>query len=153
MKKFMILLPFIGLIQGCNYASASSSLGSIENEVLHESYYNEYGELTSKGSVIIKSQELYDNELSKRSSEPTKTINFDIETILLIDMGRRPSGGYSVELESLIEESDHVIANVILSLPGDSCGVTHALTNPYRFIKIKTSKEILVSETLEFKSC
>lgn len=154
MKKLAILslFPLLSQLQGCNEASAESQPDPIYTAVMHESTYNEYNDSTNKSSTVITSLEHYSRELLLRSSEPTQAVNFANESILLIDMGTRNSGGYSVSLESVSDAGDYIRANVVFTLPGD-CAVTTEITNPYQFIKIETSKEILVTESIELASC
>ena len=153
MKKLLILVPFIFQIQGCNEASATSPVVSTKYEILHQSQYNEYADSTNKSVIIIRSQLDYENELLKRTSETIKLVNFEEETILLIDMGARKSGGYDIDIQSFTEENDYIRTKIIYSLPGDNCSTTQANTNPFKLIKIKTTKEVLVTEELSTSSC
>lgn len=153
MKRLLILVPFIFQIQGCNDANATSPVPAIEYEILHESQYNEYAESTSKSTIVIRNQTDYENELLKRTSETIKTVNFEQETILLIDMGTRNTGGYSIDIQSFAGENDHIRAQVLLTLPGNNCGTNQALTNPFKLIKLKTTNEILVTEEIKVSGC
>lgn len=153
MKRLLILVPFIFQIQGCNEASATSPVPAIEYEILHEEQYNEYADSTSKSFLVIKSQTDYENELLKRTSEKAEAVNFEEETIVLIDMGTRNTGGYTINIQSFTVENDYIRAKVLLTLPGDNCGTTQALTNPFKLIKLKTKKDILVTEELSISSC
>ncbi|MCJ8313897.1 MAG: protease complex subunit PrcB family protein [Saccharospirillaceae bacterium] len=153
MKKLLLLIPFIFLFQGCYAAKALSTPVVIEYEILHESQYNEYAASTSKSVIVIRNQVDYKSELLKRSSAAIKAVNFDNETILLIDMGTRLTGGYTIEMQSLTVENDYVRAQVILKSPGNNCGTTQAITNPFKLIKLKTTSEILITEKIILYSC
>lgn len=156
MKRLLILVPFMFQIQGCNDANATSPPPVdpvIEYEVLHEAQYNEYANTTNKSVIIIKSQAEYENELLKRTSENIKTVNFEEETIILIDMGARNTGGHTINFESLFDGPEHIRAVVLLTLPGDNCVTTQAITNPFKLIKFKSTKEVLVTEELNISRC
>ncbi|MCI2286015.1 protease complex subunit PrcB family protein [Colwellia sp. MSW7] len=153
MKRLLILVPFIFQIQGCNDANATSPVPASEYEILHEAHYNEYANSTNKSFLVIKSQTDYEYELLKRTSEAIKTVNFEEETIVLIDMGIRNSGGHTIDIQSFTEENDYIRAKVILTLPGGNCSTTQAITNPFKLIKLKTTKDVLVTEELRVKSC
>ncbi|WP_019028323.1 protease complex subunit PrcB family protein [Colwellia piezophila] len=156
MKRLLILIPFIFQIQGCYDANATSPPPPpqpVEYEIMHESQYNEYADSTSKSVIVIRNQTDYENELLKRTSESIKAVNFEKETILLIDMGTRNTGGYSIAIPSVTVENDHVRAQVLLGLPGNNCVTTEALTNPFKLIKLNTTNEILVTEEITVSSC
>ena len=153
MKRLLIIVPFIFQIQGCNDANATSPIPAIEYEILHEAHYNEYADSTSKGFLVIKSQTEYENELLKRTSETVEAVNFEEETIVLIDMGTRNTGGYTIDIQSFTEENNYIRAKVFLTLPGENCVTTQAITNPFKLIMLKTIKDILVTEELSIASC
>ena len=139
-------------MQGCNNANATSPISTVEYEILHESQYNEYANNTSKSAITIKNIIDYESELIKRTSEVAKVVNFQEESILLIDMGPRNSGGYS--LNATFTESDNYIrANVVLSFPGGNCPIDQEITNPFKLIKLNTTKQVLVTEERTFTSC
>ncbi len=139
-------------LQGCNSAKAESPIPSMEYEVIHESDYNEYADTTNKSTIVLSSQYEYQNELLKRTSEASKTINFETETVLLIDMGTQNSGGYSMSTE-LIDKGDYINANITYVFPGDSCSTDQAITNPFKFIKVNSKQYIIVTEELTYSSC
>jgi hypothetical protein len=144
---YLVLLFSISVsIQSCGGdANATSPLFEIEYEILHESEHNEYGEYTSKAAVVIGSQINYEKELLLRTSDLTKHVNFNEEKILLIDMGGRSTGGPSINLINLVDNGDHIVATIELNVRS---GALQWVTNPYKFIKIKSRKEILVVEQL-----
>ncbi len=152
MKRLLILVPLLLQMQGCNDASATSPISSMEYEILHEFSHNEYGNSTSKSTIIIRNQIDYENELIKRTSEPAVAVNFQEESIFLIDMGSFGTGGYSLNV-TFSENNQNVKANVVLTFPGDNCAVSSAVSNPFKLIKLNTTKYILVTEEITFTSC
>ena len=141
MKKLLILVPFIFQIQGCKDVSATSTIVSdVEYEILHEDNYNEYADFTSKNATVIRFQTEYKNELIKRTSDKVKAVNFEEEVIFLIDMGYRGSGGHFIDVQSFSEENGYIRAKVIHTVPGEGCMVDASITNPFKFIKLKTTK-------------
>jgi len=121
--------------------------------ILHEGIYNEYADVVTKVSTVIATQNEYESELLKKSSKEVKSVDFDEERLVLIDMGTHNTGGYSINIESLSETSDQVTVGIISSSPGDGCLVTQALTNPYKFIKLNTTKNIIFSEKVKEVLC
>lgn len=122
-------------------------------EVLHESKSNEYGSSTNKSSIIIKDQNSYDAELLSRTSDATKTVNFEEETLLLIDMGTRSSGGQSIQVDSFVDKGEYIRATIAFILPGNNCITSTATTNPFQMIKLDTTKDVLITEKRIISDC
>ncbi|WP_289031131.1 hypothetical protein [uncultured Paraglaciecola sp.] len=151
-KFFYIVLLFLvsSIFQSCGRdANAVTVSPEIEYEILHESDHNEYGDYTSKAAIVIDSQIAYEKELVLRTSDLTTDVNFNEESILLIDMGVRGTGGPSINLISLVDNGDHIVATIELNV---TPGGLQWVTNPYKFIKIKSTKEILFVEQLSTDS-
>jgi hypothetical protein len=149
MHTTLIALPIL-LISGCGANAANTQ---VEYSVLHESYYNEQGKYTSKSAVVIRDSNDYESELLKRSVDTPEVIDFSQATILLIDMGARGSGGYDIQLTTIVDRNELLTATIELSIPGRGCVVTHAITNPYKFIMLASNKEVLVSEKWTVQDC
>ncbi|MFT2089941.1 protease complex subunit PrcB family protein [Paraglaciecola sp. 2405UD69-4] len=152
MKKLFLLFPLLVPLQSCSDADATSPVPEMEFQVLHDFQYNEYANTTAKSTILINSQSEYESELLKRSSDTPQNIDFDSETVLLVDMGTQSSGGYSLSV-TLTEHNDHILASIDYQFPGANCGVTTALTNPTQIIKIETTKYVLVSEDISYSDC
>ncbi|TYK64861.1 protease complex subunit PrcB family protein [Colwellia echini] len=152
MKRLLIILPLIYQLQGCNSAKAESPELQMESEVIHEAEYNEFANITSKSVIVIRSQEEYESELLKRTSEPVEAIDFASESIILIDMGMQTSGGHSLNF-SFYEDSNDIQGEIVYSFPSGTCATSTAITNPYKFIKLKSTKFILVSEQQTYFEC
>ena len=140
MKRSLILIPFIFPLQGCNEATATSVAQIAEYEILHESNTNQYAATTSKSALVIRNQSEYDDELLKRSSDNVKAVDFATESVVLIDMGTRATGGYAIDIQSIVVETNNVRLNVLLTFPSEGCGTSQAITNPYKLIKVRTTE-------------
>lgn len=146
-----ILTVLSTLIQGCG-SSAHASPPETKHTVLQESNNNDYAIDTNKSAVIFRNQSEYDKELAFRTNAPSTNINFETSVVLMLDMGTRYSGGYNIQLKSISESDNFIVATVELSLPGN-CNVDAALTNPYQFIAIESKKDILITEELVSRTC
>ncbi len=159
MKYGIFLLPLILFLQGCNQSKADSPIEKevlqegISYQILHEGSDSSYPHPRSKSATILRDLNSYEDELYKRSNEYQKPVDFDTHTVLLIDMGPKNTGGYTLRIESLLTENDYVRAHVVFTVPGDTCVVATALTNPYKFIEVATTKDILVTEDVEVSDC
>ena len=81
------------------------------------------------------------------------SLDFTKGNVLLIDMGERPTGGYSFIINEIVNRDNYTSVIITYTILGNNCISTEALTNPYKFVWIESKKEILVSEKLEVKNC
>jgi hypothetical protein len=121
--------------------------------VLNQGLYTDNGIGTKKQTKIISSQADYAMELVNYSSAKPASVDFDKGRVLLVDMGVRSTGGYSVGVTVVDVAENWVVANVGLVRPGSGCVVTQAPSNPWQFVFIPSRKEILVSESLKITNC
>jgi len=120
---------------------------------IHQGSYTDSGAYTNKQSKVFVDQSAYRTELATYSSATPELIDFTSARVLLVDMGQRNSGGYAIAITSVDVFNDYVTANVVLTKPGTNCMVTQALTNPYQFVVIPTTKEVLISESVVVSNC
>jgi hypothetical protein len=166
MKRIALLsllaLPLLGCSDGSSSTGDSTGIEDnlnsttsieVESEALHQAEYNQYAASTSKSAMVIRNANDYADELLKRTSEAPKDVDFTEYTVLLLDMGQRSSGGHSIHMESALWEEDHIRVKVILQIPGNNCYVTDAITNPFEILKLKTRKDILVTEEINYTNC
>ena len=68
----------------------------------------------------------------------------DINTsnFILLNMGEKTTGGYSIEVVKVEELSDKIIVTVKENAPKTGDNVTDAITNPYAVVKINSKKPI-----------
>jgi len=125
----------------------------VEFQVLQSSSQLNDGSFTDKQIKILSSQDAYELELSRYSTEVANQIDFDTGVVLLADMGQRLSGGYSISVTQVTEDENKVTAEVRLVEPGLGCILTQAVTNPYQFVFIASKKEVTVNETLLTSDC
>ncbi|MCJ8313577.1 MAG: protease complex subunit PrcB family protein [Saccharospirillaceae bacterium] len=126
---------------------------SVTYTVIHSANSKTNGELGSKTFKVLKSQAEYFDELANYSTDATKTIDFDHAQVILLDIGQRNSGGYSVEISDINEFDDYIKVEVNIQSPGNGCITTQALTNPYKFIELQGTKEITINESLVSIDC
>lgn len=67
---------------------------------------------------------------------PPPNVNFSSNLIVLVSMGGKPSGGYTVSIPSADEEAGVITVAVTESSPGPTCVVTELITSPYSAVTI-----------------
>ncbi|MBX2886943.1 MAG: protease complex subunit PrcB family protein [Granulosicoccus sp.] len=110
------------------------------------------GTFTEKQVKVISNQDSL-NQQSEIYGVDYFTVDFSTSKVLIVDMGQRNTGGFSVDVTSIEIHPESARANVVLTVPGADCIVTDALTNPFMFVEVSTRQEILVSESLEITDC
>jgi hypothetical protein len=139
-------------IQGCGPdAVAEDQVNELNYSVIHSETSFVNIELQSKGHRVFSSQEAYESELLNYSNELPVSIDFTQSQVVLLDMGVRPTSGYSIGIEEITENEDYVLLTVALYISkscGNSVSYTQALTHPFEFVEVTTSKEILIEEKL-----
>lgn len=144
-----LAVPLMAFMAGAEEIGAQTTMNFV---VLHQG--DTALNFTKKQLRVITSQQEYAATLADYSSEAPQQLDFNAGRVLLVDMGQRATGGFTIEVKSVGQQKrSAVIANVQLTKPGSTCLVTQALTNPYQFVYIPTRKEILVSERLSIFEC
>ena len=153
-KKLLFILLVSLFVSGCiDDTSAESPLPESQFYEIISGAYTESGIYTKKQTKVIRSQSEYNEELLNYTSNVPTTIDFTEGKVLLVDMGQRNTGGYSIGVTSVDVSDNYITANIRLAIPGQYCNVTQALTNPYQFVFVPTQKEILVAESLTIYQC
>ena len=74
---------------------------------------------------------------NKVSAEDIKESNF-----LILNMGEKTSGGYSITVDSVTETPDKILVKVKENEPEPGSMTTQAMTYPYAIVKINSKKPI-----------
>ena len=143
---------YIFLLSSCSSSSTINkqtiiiSQDTITFETLAEDFY---GGMTDSKFIVIKDEttlnEIY--KLINKSKSPgikIPIINFEKETVLVLFLGEKSSGGHSISVEQILDENEKVTVKYKVTLPKLGEMVTTVMTQPYCIIKIPiTSKEII----------
>jgi len=144
------------------FALAATLFLSVESQILAQSnvsfavlHHGEFGASSSQKQIrVLSSQQAYAAALAEYTNETPLQIDFSVGRVLLVDMGVRLTGGFSIEVTSVEElRKGAVDARVRLTRPGRTCITAQALTSPYQFVYIPTRMEILISEELYTIDC
>lgn len=157
MKKVVLTLVFSSVALGLAGCLSSSNAETSSQEPAASQVQaggdTLSGVYTRKQTKILIDQYSYETELANYTDETPEKLDFSKGKVLLVDMGPRNTGGYSIKVTSTEEHEDYLMASVTLTIPGNGCVATQALTNPYQFLYIPVLKEILITEKLEVVNC
>ncbi|MCB0402822.1 MAG: protease complex subunit PrcB family protein [Flavobacteriales bacterium] len=93
----------------------------------------------------------YKNYLKKKEFPAVDLEEFDV---ILVALGERNSGGYSIQVESAVSIGNAVTVTVIETKPGSNCMTTEAITYPFQLVQIpKTGKTISFEKTEKVIHC
>lgn len=152
-NQLLFAMALTSLVAACSDSVATSPIPDLPYVELAKGTQTENGVPTKRQIKVISSQVDYAAELANYSSATPAAVDFAQGKVLLIDMGSRSTGGYSVSLTRAYEDGDSVPTFIVLVLPGAGCAVSQAATNPYQFVFIPSQKEILISERMQRTAC
>lgn len=141
MKKIAFLLPL--LIIGC---STTTKTAVIENKA--KGLYEILSQQSQDGASI-KFFEILTEEDEIGMLRGDETLNGKISaddmknsTIVILNMGEKPTGGFSISVQDVQELPDRILMIVKENEPAADSMVTMGITNPYTIVKINSKKKI-----------
>lgn len=63
---------------------------------------------------------------------------------IILNMGEKPTGGYAIGVENVVETSENIVITVKETNPDPEAMVTQGITYPYCVVKINSKKEIVI---------
>jgi hypothetical protein len=158
MKKILILLCAVLIITGCK--ESSSNLLDVNNAVnnnnsstgIESIKYEEIARGSNCGINIEKNYVIKNDgewkafwaELNKNQSsiKPQPIIDFNQDMIIAITLAQKNSGGYSIQIDGLINNNRDLAVSATMNEPQGGI-VTQAITQPYVVIKTKKLEKII----------
>lgn len=118
------------------------------------------GNNTISGAPANRKIEVFTSQASFNSSwhlyiqpDTERTVDFSSKKVVLLSLGMRSTGGYSISVEKIEDFGEYITAQVLIKKPGSNCIVTQAQTSPYEFTEIASMKELLFEERIEVQEC
>ncbi len=133
--SFFVALSIFSV--GCSNSFHSTSTS--QSVVISE---GEWSNIDEQRLEVIRDGAVFDvlwSEHSPGSPEldgmPSKpVVDFNANQLLALFLGSRNTGGFSINIESIVELDTQVNINLLEQVPGGGCVVTTALTQPYQFL-------------------
>jgi len=120
---------------------------------LHKGLFIVDGRSSSKTIKVINSEADYKKILATYTRDPAKAVDFEKGNVLLLDVGQRNTGGFSVAVSSVEEHEKYVVVKVAIINPAPGCMLFQAFTNPFQFTYIATHKNLLIVEEMQYHNC
>ncbi|WP_374173387.1 protease complex subunit PrcB family protein [Flavobacterium tructae] len=141
MKKVISVLVILVLVS-CGVKKSSDGTSKILYEVLTEQ---------SDGGGNIKFFEILTepNEIKMLENDPhlkakMKQDDISNSNYVILNMGEKNTGGYSIGVEKVEETDKNIIITVKENNPAADAMVMQVITYPYTVIKVHSKKEIIV---------
>ncbi len=152
MKKLFALIVLLFPLNGC--FSDSQADASVSFSTLLSGSAPVTGPFGNRKIVFFRNQLALDEAIAQYSQSPAEQTDFNVSQVVLIDIGQRSTGGYSVKVTS-VRESDSVLQMEAIEVsPGANCIVTQSASEAFTFAKIESVKRIeTISVKLEVVDC
>ena len=154
MKKRDVHFIFLcGLLSLTPINAAKPDTSTFVIQLLHEDeYVSGTGVGVMKQHKIIRAMETYEQELSvySKTAEPFD-IDFSKNVILLVDLGYKNTGEYSIVLGEAVSITDKIVKVTVKY--SASCIVTLGVTNPYAMWRLPTTQVVLIQEEWVEQDC
>lgn len=145
MRIIYTIIPIIFLFACKTSQPTSEDLST--KEVPHQEIIIELATGTNSGfetaitKVITNQDEFtkvwkqaYNNYLKK----PTlPKVDFNEYQVILVALGMKTSGGYSIKIDKIINSNGNYIIAVTELSPGSNCMTTEAITYPFQLVQVK----------------
>lgn len=140
MKKILIS-AFAVVLASCSSASIKSTDANKLYEVLTQQSYGgasiRFFEILSEPNEI-KMLQNDDTLKHKITASDVQNSNF-----VILNMGEKTTGGYSIDVENVVETDTNIIVTVKEKIPDPASMVTQSFTFPFCVIKINSKKTIV----------
>jgi hypothetical protein len=139
MKKTAVLLLVLFLVScGVTKTPEQTDLFEVLTQQEYGGASTRFFEILTEPDEIRK---LQGNSELKHKIGPEDIHN---SNFVILNMGEKNTGGYSIGVESVVETDKNLIITVKETNPKLDSQVTMALTYPYCVIKLNSKKEIII---------
>lgn len=83
------------------------------------------------------------------------TVDFSQSTVIAVASSVKPTSGYTISIERVVEHADHLEVDVVERTPSTSCATLQVLTRPYDLVQIarRDGKRVQFVERTGVNSC
>ena len=163
MKKAVAACVLAIALAACKSPNAPDDVESLSLTRLGsaQSSFTTYSGLRDAQRVVIRDQAAWQQTWnaiwSGTGSSPVPAlpaIDFTREMVIVAALGERPTGGFSIFVESASETADSVTINVRRVSPGNGCAVTLAFTRPVDIARMTRRDGVVVfNDTAMTQNC
>jgi hypothetical protein len=109
---------------------------------------------SARGERIIESPDDFARAYQALVGRRPPEVDFDANVVVALYMGKRPTGGYVIEVERVREVGDAIEVRAVATQPGSGCITTQAITAPYQLVRIPVDNEpVLIERRTRRRDC
>lgn len=141
--KYIYLFALFGIMfstSGC--LSDSRADAAVNFDILLADSGPINGIFGNKKVEFIDNQISYDEAMSRYTNASTTAIDFSHSQVVLIDMGGRATGGYSLRVDRVEELNSAISITATEIRPGSGCFVSSVFTSPYVFVNVQSASRV-----------
>jgi len=126
--------------------SCSSSIKQTENKSLFEvlTQQSDGGASIRFFEILSESNEIAMLQNDEKLKDKISANDIQTSNFIVLNMGEKTTGGYKINVESVVETEKNIIVTIKEVTPETSKMVTQEITTPYTIVKIKSKKEIII---------
>lgn len=110
--------------------------------------------MEEKNYAIMERERLSDLWIKMGYTRIAPFIDFNNNMIIAVFQGEKTTGGYSIEINKIIETKNTIEVSVMKTSPGRGCIVTKQITSPYHIVQLPISgKEVKFNMTETVNHC
>jgi hypothetical protein len=94
--------------------------------------------------ILTEPNEIRMLQNDKKLKNKISPIDVQKSNFVILNMGEKKTGGYTIAVESVVETEKNIIINVKESGPEGESMVSQNFTYPYCVVKINSKKEIII---------
>lgn len=121
----------------------------------------QYGKIVEGTQRVLRDEEAYASFWERlhtgRTPVPDRPeVDFENRVVIAIVQGRRPTGGYRVEVDEVwaSKDEEQIQVQFTETVPGEGCIVTQAATSPYVLVTVEAQgEEVTFVGAEETRSC
>ncbi len=144
MKRIFLTLTIIATL--IINSSCSTKQAVVETPKLFEmlTQQNDGGASIKFYEILTESKEIAMLQSDEHLRNKIKSTDTDTANFIILNMGEKPTGGFSVAVDSVTELDNMVIVSVKESSPEPGAMVTQVISYPYAIVKINSKKQIVI---------
>lgn len=81
--------------------------------------------------------------------KPIPVIDFEKQVVLLVAMGEKSNGGYSIKVGSVTNNTKNTVVTVLETIPGESCPTPSVMSYPYQLVLMPKQDSEVIFKTIE----
>jgi hypothetical protein len=140
MKKYIISLLAL-LLFSCGTTVKMSEKKPLYEVLLEQNYG---GANINFYEILTEPQEIKMLQNDKTLKDKISVIDVQQSNFVILNMGEKPTGGYSIGVENVVETDKNIIITVKETKPESDAILTQNITYPFCVVKINSKKEIII---------